>query len=157
MKFICPLVTVSDMKKSREFYEKVLNQKVILDFGENITFQGDFSIHLNTHFEGLLGNKEIKHGGNNFELYFENDNIDEVESKLKEHGVEFIHPAREEPWKQKVVRFYDPDKNIIEIGESMEYVAYKLFTREMPIEEISKTTYMPVEFVKSSIEKFRNK
>jgi len=39
IKFVCPLMTVSDMKKSRDFYETVLEQKVESDFGENISFR----------------------------------------------------------------------------------------------------------------------
>ena len=68
MKYICPLITVADIKKSLDFYEKVLEQKVKYDFGENVTFEGDFAIHLKTHFKGLIDDKEIKTECNNFEL-----------------------------------------------------------------------------------------
>jgi uncharacterized membrane protein (UPF0127 family) len=33
--------------------------------------------------------------------------------------VKFIHELREQPWKQKIIRIYDPDNNILEIGEPM--------------------------------------
>jgi catechol 2,3-dioxygenase-like lactoylglutathione lyase family enzyme len=69
VKFICPLITVSDIEKSRDFYENILGQKVKFDFGENITFHGDFAIHLISHFKELIDNKEVIHGGNDFELY----------------------------------------------------------------------------------------
>ena len=36
MKFVCPLIAVDNMEVSRSFYEKVLNQKVQFDFGENV-------------------------------------------------------------------------------------------------------------------------
>jgi len=36
MKFICPLVVVEDVKKSRFLYEKILGQTVKMDLGENI-------------------------------------------------------------------------------------------------------------------------
>jgi catechol 2,3-dioxygenase-like lactoylglutathione lyase family enzyme len=122
MKFICPLIAVKDIKTSREFYEKLLDQKVKFDFGENITFEGDFAIHLMSHFSNLIDNQEIKCGGNNFELYFEYDDVDKIVLKLKSASVVFVHEVREQPWRQKVVRFYDPDLNIIEIGESMEFL-----------------------------------
>ncbi|MHB8131782.1 MAG: VOC family protein [Mobilitalea sp.] len=54
MKFICALIVVDDIEISRRFYEKVLNQKVKYDFGENVTFEGGFSIHLKSHFLELL-------------------------------------------------------------------------------------------------------
>ena len=157
MKYICSLITVSDIKRSREFYENLLNQKIKFDFGENITFHGDFAIHLKSHFQQLIDNKEITHGGNNFELYFENDNLEEIVTKLKHNKVKFVHEIREQPWRQKVVRFYDPDKNIIEIGETMEYLAFRLSEEALTVEQISKITYMPIEFVKTSIEKYKNK
>lgn len=156
MKYICLLITVSDIKISRNFYEKILGQKVKFDFGENVTFHGDFAIHLQSHFKELIDNKEIRHGGNNFELYFEYDNIEQIVNILKEHDVSFVHEIREQPWRQKVVRFYDPDKNIIEIGESMEHLIFRLKNEGMSIEQISKTTYMPIVFVNESIEKYKN-
>ena len=125
IKFVCPLITVSDIKKSRDFYETVLEQEVESDYGENISF-GRFAIHLKPHFKMLINNKDIIVGANNFELYFECDNIEQIVEKLKIEHVEFIHELQEQPWKQLVVRFYDPDKNIIEIGESMEHLTFRL-------------------------------
>jgi catechol 2,3-dioxygenase-like lactoylglutathione lyase family enzyme len=157
MKFICPLITVSDIKRSREFYEKLLNQKVKYDFGENVTFHGDFAIHLQNHFSQLIDNRPIQLGGNNFELYFEFDQVDEIASILKKNNVEFVHEVREQPWRQKVVRFYDPDKHIIEVGESLEYLSFRLNQEGLAVEQISATTNMPIDFVKHSIEMFTKK
>ena len=50
MKYICPLIVVKDIEASRNFYENVLGQKLKYDFGENITYEGDFSIHLEEHY-----------------------------------------------------------------------------------------------------------
>ena len=155
MKYICPLITVTDIKRSREFYENILSQTVKYDLGENITFQGDFAIHLQSHYSQLIDNKPIISGGNNFELYFEYDYIDEVIGRLKENQIEFVHEAREQPWRQKVVRVYDPDKNIIEIGESLEYLSYRLSNEGLSDDQISASVGIPVEFVKTSIAQFR--
>ncbi|WP_252187569.1 glyoxalase/bleomycin resistance/dioxygenase family protein [Anaeromonas gelatinilytica] len=62
----------------------------------------------------------------NSELYFEYDDLEELQSKLKKEKVEFIHEMREQPWRQRVLRIYDPSKNIIEVGESLEYLSYRL-------------------------------
>lgn len=155
MKYICSLITVSDIKRSRYFYENLLNQKVKFDFGENVTFHGDFSIHLQSHFKELIDNKEIKQGGNNFELYFEYDKVEDIVKALKDNNVVFVHEIREQPWRQKVVRFYDPDKNIIEIGESLEHLAFRLNNEGLSIEQIAETTNMTLEFVNEAIEKFK--
>lgn len=147
MKFICPLIAVKDIKTSREFYENLLGQKVKFDFGENVTFEGDFAIHLSSHFAKLIDNKEIKCGGNNFELYFEYDDVDKIVSKLKSASVEFVHDVREQPWRQKVVRFFDPDLHIIEVGESMEFLVKRLTLEGLGVEQIREITGLPNEFI----------
>jgi len=70
---------------------------------------------------------------------------------LKANNVKFVHEVREQPWRQKVVRFYDPDKNIIEVGESMEHLTFRLFKEGKSIEEITSITKMPIDFIKTSI------
>ena len=156
MKYICPLITVSDIEKSRHFYENILGQKIKYDFGENITFQGDFAIHLKSHFKELIDNKEINQEGNNFELYFEYDDIEKLVKSLKDNNVVFVHELREQPWKQKVVRFYDPDSNIIEVGESMEYLVIRLQKEDLSREQISKLTGMSVHLINELTEKENN-
>lgn len=157
MKYICPLITVADIGKARDFYEKILGQKVKYDFGENVTFEGDFAIHLKSHYQKLIDNREIKTGGNNFELYFEFDDIKQIEKKLIDNNIEFIHQTREQPWRQRVIRFYDLDKNIIEVGETLEFLSYRLFKEGKTITEISKIITLPIDFVKSSIQKLELK
>ncbi len=137
------------MQRSREFYENLLNQKVKYDFGENITFHGDFAIHLKSHYERLIDNKPVISGGNNFELYFECDNIEEMVTNLIIHNVQFVHELREQPWRQKVVRLYDPDMNIIEIGESLEHLVSRLSKDGMDEDSISKITGLPDEFIQN--------
>lgn len=153
MKFICSLITVEDINRSREFYETLLEQKVKYDFGENITFHGDFAIHLQSHYQTLIDNRAVKTGGNNFELYFETDAIEPMVERLQAQGVLFVHELREQPWRQKVVRFYDPDKNIVELGESMEHLIYRLQGEGLPFEQIAKITNLPLNFVSELLKK----
>lgn len=154
MKFICPLIVVDDINIARSFYEKVLDQKVEYDFGENISFEGGFAIHLKTHFADLidLSPDNIIQRSNNSELYFEEDDLDGLLEKLNAEGpVEFIHGIKEQPWGQRVIRFYDPDKHIVEVGESMESVARRFSDQGLSIEEIAQRTSMPEDFVKQCL------
>jgi len=151
MKYKCPLLVVSDIQRSRSFYEDLLGLKVIVDFGENITFHGDFAIHLKSHYQKLIDNKEIQHGGNNFEIYFEEDDLEGIVQLLKGNGITFVHELREQPWKQRVVRFYDPDHHIIEVGESMENTVFRLHNEGWSVDEISVSTLMPPQFVEQAI------
>ncbi len=154
MKFICPLIVVENIEKSRYFYETILGQSVKTDFGENVTFHGDFAIHQKSHFKALINQNPISSKSNNFELYFETDELEMIVNKLKEIDIEFIHKIVEQPWKQKVVRFYDYDFNIVEIGERMEHVAYRLYKEGLFIHDISKITYLPEDVIKNSIKEY---
>jgi len=117
-------------------------------------FIGDFAIHLRSHFQGLIDNKEVKDNANNCELYFEYDDLEQLEKKLNKEGVKFVHNIREQPWRQKVMRFYDPDGHIIEVGESMEHLSHRLHREGMEVEKISKITNMPKDFIKNSIARY---
>ena len=150
LKFMCSVITVSDIKRSRDFYENVLGQKVEADYGQNVSF-GGFAIHLRPHFQMLIDNKEAVVGGNNFELYFEYDNLVQIVEKLKAENVDFIHELREAPWKQFGIKIYDPDKNIIEIGETMEYLSFRLYRQGNSFDEIAKLTGLSIEFIEKSV------
>ena len=138
------------MKTSRNFYENILEQTVVTDFGVNVSF-GGFAIHSQHHFKMLIDNREVVTGANNFELYFEYDNVEQICEKLKAENVEFVHELREQPWKQLVIRFYDPDKNIIEIGETMEHLIYRLKQQNYSADEISKMTGLDKAFIEKTI------
>ncbi len=154
MKFICPLIVVEDIVKSRYFYETVLDQTVQADYGENVFFEGGFAIHQKKHFQSLINHADIISKSNHFELYFEHDRLEETAEKIKTLGLEFVHEMKEQPWKQRVIRFYDYDKNLIEIGESMEHTAFRLYRADYSIDEICKITYLTREHVEKAVEKY---
>ncbi len=156
MKYICTLITVEDINISREFYEKLLQQKVKYDFGENITFEGGFALHLKSGFSKLINRKSIIKASNSFELYFEYDDVDVFVKDLEKRNIELVHDLREQPWGQKVVRFYDPDKHIIEVGESMEFLSFRLAKEGKTVKEISKITGMPTNFIIESIKQIKS-
>jgi predicted enzyme related to lactoylglutathione lyase len=151
MKYMCPLITVESIAESKEFYVNVLRQKIKDDYGENVVFEGDFSLHAKEHYASLLGGRAIASGGNNFELYFEHDDLDSIQSELKAAGVKFVHEIQTQPWQQKVLRIYDPDKNIIEIGESLIHVCKRLRSEGKSIEAIGKMTSLSMDFITKAL------
>ncbi|MDF2656458.1 MAG: Glyoxalase/bleomycin resistance protein/dioxygenase [Bacillota bacterium] len=160
MKFRCPLIVVENMGRSRAFYEEVLGQKVVMDFGENITFSGDFSLQTKDSWRGFIGEYEdtIMFRPNNFELYFEEKKFDEFVEKLKASEVKLLHPVKEYPWGQHVVRFFDPDQHIIEVGESMVSVVKRFAEEGLTVDEIAEKTQHPVDFVEKALkEKIQKK
>ncbi|BCY16480.1 glyoxalase/bleomycin resistance/dioxygenase family protein [Leptolinea sp. HRD-7] len=154
LKFIAPLILVEDLTRSRQFYEQVLGQTVKFDFGEDIQFEGDFSIHFRPHFQRLLGGENafpVTRKANWGEFYFETDEIEAVEQRLREAGVEVIHPIHEQPWGERVIRVYDPDGHILEIGESLEAAARRFYRDGQTTEWIMEKIGMPREFVEQAI------
>jgi predicted enzyme related to lactoylglutathione lyase len=154
VRYVCSLFTVSDLQKSKKFYQDVLSQEIEIDLGENISFKGGFAIHDREHFKGII-NKNIDNTDvqNGIELYFESDDLDTIQNKLESLNSIFVHKIREQPWGQRVMRFYDPDGYLIEIGESMDMVINRYFQEGMSAKEISERTSMPMEIVKMILSK----
>jgi catechol 2,3-dioxygenase-like lactoylglutathione lyase family enzyme len=153
MKFKLPVIVVRDMERSRKFYEELLDLKVVLDFGANVTFDGGLSLQTRDVWRGFIGSEDtIICRPNNFELYFEEKNLDKFLQKLKGFDVEMVHDVKEYTWGQRVVRFYDPDKHIIEVAESMTIVIRRFYNQGMSVEEIVERSQHPVEFVKAALE-----
>lgn len=147
MKFGGVLLIVKDINKSKKFYEDVMEQKITLDLGEHVSFENGFGSQSN--YKAIIGyDLPIYQQSNNFQLYFEVNDIKQWESKINRIGnIEFLHYIKEYPWGQRTFRFYDFDKNIIEISESMESVIKRLLKQGLALEEISKRTMYPVEFI----------
>lgn len=153
MKFCLPLIAVSDIEVSKSFYEKVLSQKVTLDLGANVSF-GDAPFAIQQDYAELVGNIEVSIAtlANDHELYFEEADFDGFEKHIAGfQDIRYVHGAKEYPWGQRVVRFYDPDGHIIEVGESMECVFKRFHSQGMTIEEVAERTSHPVEFVRNYI------
>lgn len=74
--------------------------------------------------------------------------------KLPASGVEFVHRLREQPWRQRVMRFYDYDGHLIEAGERMEHVAWRLHGEGLSLEEIGRITYLDQEAVARAVQAY---
>ncbi|MBQ3123888.1 MAG: VOC family protein [Clostridia bacterium] len=151
MKLKNPMIIVTDMDKSVDFYKKVLGLHIVLDFGANKTLSGGLCLQTLDTWEKFIDTEEISFGSNNFEIYFEEDNFDNFENKLKNYDIEYVHPIKEHSWGQRVVRFYDPDKHIIEVGENIKEVCKRFLSRGMTPKEISQKMDVPLKFVNNCI------
>ncbi len=147
MKYNCPVLVVTDMDKTVEFYKKVLGLRVITDFGANKTLAGGLALQTIETYKDFIGTNHISFGGNDFEVYFEEDDFDQFAEKLKECAVEYVHPVKEHRWGQRVVRFYDPDKHIIEVGENMKAVCRRFLNDGMTPEQVAGRMDVPMDFV----------
>jgi hypothetical protein len=133
----------------------VLGLEVIVDFGANVTLTGGISLQTKDTWSIFIHKQdsEIVFGGNVAELYFEEDDFDGFIQKMNDIvDINYVHPMVEHSWGQRVVRFYDLDNHIIEVGENMIMVVRRFLDSGLSIEETAIRMGVPVDYVKSCSE-----
>jgi len=63
-----------------------------------------------------------------------------------------VNSLVEHDWGQRVIRIYDPDDHVIEIGESIEFVARRFLNAGMSQEEISRKTGLSMERLEGMVQ-----
>lgn len=118
------LLVVKDIETSKKFYHDLFGLQVVTDFGRNVILTEGLVLQERQLWEEFV-DKEVILGGNAMELYFEDTDLDAFAEKLEASPYEIVYVNRlmEYDWGQRVIRFYDPDMHLIEVGESLEYVA----------------------------------
>lgn len=147
MKIKNPMLVVTDIDKSVEFYKKVFGLHVIMDFGANKTLTGGLVLQTVETWKEFIGTDDISFGSNSSEVYFEEDDFDKFSEKLKKFDVEYVHSVKEHSWGQRVVRIYDPDKHIIEVGENIKMVCKRFLDSGMTPEQVAERMDVPMKFV----------
>lgn len=111
------LIVVEDMERARRFYEDVFGLKVVRDFDGNMILTDGLVLQQRDIWEGFTG-RRIEARNNSSELYFETEDVEAFAVKLRElyPETEYVNELMTHSWGQTVVRFYDPDGNLIEVG-----------------------------------------
>ncbi len=149
MKFKNPLLAVTDMAASIDFYKRVLGLRVVMDFGANVTLTGGVCLQTLETWRDFIGGRSVLLDGNAGELYFEEEDFDAFAKRLEGLDIQYVHPVKEHRWGQRVVRFYDPDRHIIEVGERMEAVVRRFLDGGMTQEQVAQRMDIPLRLVKS--------
>lgn len=147
-----PMLVVTDMDKTVAFYKNVLGLQVAMDFGANKVLTGGLALQTLDTYREFIGTDDISFGGNHFEIYFEEDEFDKFADNLRNCNVQYVHPVKEHAWGQRVVRFYDPDRHIIEVGENMKTVCKRFIDSGMTPEQTAERMDVPIEYVHACIE-----
>ena len=103
MKLKNVLIVVKDIEKAKKFYHDLFGLDVVLDQEGNVILTEGLVLQDEAIWKKYLG-KEVVPKNNSCELYFEEKEIYYV-NRLITHS-----------WGQKVIRFYDLDGNLIEVG-----------------------------------------
>ena len=117
MKLKNVLIVVKDMEKSIAFYRELFGLDVILDNDGNVIMTEGLVLQDIRYWEQFL-NRECIPRNNMSELYFEEKDIEGFAKKLENYPepIEYVNHLMTHSWGQQVIRFYDPDGNLIEVG-----------------------------------------
>lgn len=120
MKLKNVLIVTEDMERSKKFYHDLFGLDVVLDNDGNVILTEGLVLQDKSMWESFLS-REIIGENHASELYFEEKDIHGFVKKLEayEPPVTYVNRLMEHSWGQKVVRFYDPDGNLIEVGTPM--------------------------------------
>lgn len=151
MTFKGTLISVRDMKKSKRFYRDLLGLDVTGDFGANVSLDSGIYLQTEETWKSFIGASDIGLPDNACELYFETEDIDSFAKRLEKADVPLLHGLLTHPWGQRVIRFYDPDGHIIEVGEKLESVVLGYLRSGLSPEETAQKMDVPLSFVMSSL------
>ena len=142
------LIVVEDIERSKAFYKDLFGLTVVTDFGENVILTEGLVLQEKKVWEELIGEKSSK-GSCDAELYFEENDIDGFVARLKAYPntIIYLNELMEHSWGQKVVRLYDPDGHLIEVGESLDGVARRFLANGMTEEEVAEKTQLPLDYI----------
>jgi catechol 2,3-dioxygenase-like lactoylglutathione lyase family enzyme len=156
MSFKSVILVVNDVIKSRKLYEEILGCKIEADFGiYNVGYEGGLALYKKSLFLELIHSEDIASRAHNLAVYFEFDDIYTLRDTVIKDNFELVHDIKEQPWGQKLFRFYDYDKHIIEVAENMNTVLKNMYEDGMSLLMISDKTGYNVEEVTSILQELK--
>ena len=114
MKFKGTLIIVKNCNEALKFYQDLFGFELIRDHDGNMEL---LYLQEKKYWERFTGRRVIPQS-NHTELYFEEPEIERFVKKLEMlyPDIEYVNRLMTHSWGQRVVRFYDPDGNLIEVG-----------------------------------------
>lgn len=118
MKLKSFLIVVKDIEKAQKYYTDLFGLDLLQDNDGNMILSDGLCLQEEKYWRGFIG-RDVTAKNNSCELYFEDENVDAFCERLKSlyPETEFVNPPMTHSWGQRVVRFYDLDGNLIEVGE----------------------------------------
>ena len=117
MKLKNVLIVVKDIERSRRFYRDLFGLERILDNDGNMILTEGLVLQDEKIWKNFL-ERDIKKESNSCELYLEERDLEGFVRRLENLYPDTVYVNRlmTHTWGQTVVRFYDPDGNLIEVG-----------------------------------------
>lgn len=155
MKYTSTLISVADIEVSKQFYHNVLGLNVVADFGANVTLEGGVVLQTLDTWKSFIKTDKVILPNNAGELYFEEDDMDAFFNHLKSFEISYVHELFKHRWGQRIVRFYDPDKHIIEVGETLDAVVLRFIEEGLSAEDTAVRMDIPVDYVVSCLKDYK--
>lgn len=116
------LITADDIEQSIQFYKELFGLCVILRQEGNVILSEGIVLQDSQLWKETVGEPVVPYN-NMAELYFEAANIEELLAKYEsgDYKVKYLTPLTELEGNQKMVRFYDPSGNLIEVRTPVNY------------------------------------
>ena len=117
MKLKNTLIVVKDIEKAKQFYYDLFGLEMIQDNNGNMILTDGLVLQEERYWKEFL-KREIISQSNSCELYFEEADIEGFVEKLRRlyPDIQFVNRLMMHSWGQTVIRFYDLDGNLIEVG-----------------------------------------
>ena len=111
------LIVVENIEESRKFYHDLFGIDLVLDNDGNMILTEGLVLQDKKIWKSFL-DRDIVPRSNSCELYFEEQDIESFVEKLERlyPSVEYVNRLMTHSWGQRVIRFYDLDGNLIEVG-----------------------------------------
>ncbi len=120
MKLKNTLIVVKSCEEALRFYHELFGFEMLVDNDGNMILSDGLVLQEEKYWKQFIG-KDIVRESNSCELYFEEADIDAFTEKLERlyPGVRYVNRLMTHSWGQRVIRFYDLDGNLIEVGTPM--------------------------------------
>ena len=117
MKYKGTLIVVKDCNRALKFYSDMFGFQLLQDNDGNMELTNNLYLQESRYWEQFTKRSVIP-SSNQSELYFEEPNIEQFVERLETlyPEIEYVNHLMTHSWGQKVVRFYDLDGNLIEVG-----------------------------------------
>ena len=117
MKLKNVLIVTKDIERAREYYKNLFGLEMILDNDGNMILTEGLVLQDEKIWKSFI-HREVAFENNSCELYFEERDIEAFIEKLERLYPEtrYVNRLMTHSLGQKVVRFYDLDGNLIEVG-----------------------------------------
>ena len=117
MKYKGTLIVVKSCSRALKFYRDMFGFRLVWDNDCNMELPAHLYLQESSYWEAFTGKRTIPNS-NQSELYFEESDIEGFVKRLETlyPETEYVNRLMTHSWGQKVVRFYDPDGNLIEVG-----------------------------------------